>query len=65
MSDSAQQSALVIVIGGSIDGCSIAYHFTQLGIRDVIVLERKKPTLGTTWHAAGLIAQLRVSQNMT
>ena len=65
MSNSAQQSAQVIVIGGGIVGCSIAYHLTQLGIRDVIVLERKKLTSGTTWHAAGLVAQLRASQNMT
>ena len=58
-------SAEVIVIGGGIIGCSIAYHLTQLGVSDVIVLERKKLTSGTTWHAAGLVAQLRASQNMT
>lgn len=58
-------SAEVIVIGGGIIGCSIAYHLTQLGVSDVVVLERKKLTSGTTWHAAGLVAQLRASQNMT
>ena len=58
-------SAEVIVIGGGIIGCSVAYHLTQLGVSDVIVLERKKLTSGTTWHAAGLVAQLRASQNMT
>ena len=65
MSNCAQQSAQVIVIGGGIVGCSIAYHLTQLGIRDVILLERKKLTSGTTWNEAGLVAQLRASQNMT
>ena len=58
-------SANVIVIGGGIVGCSIAYHLTQLGVSDVVLLERKKLTSGTTWHAAGLVAQLRASQNMT
>ena len=58
-------SANVVVIGGGIVGCSIAYHLTQLGISDVVLLERKKMTSGTTWHAAGLVAQLRASQNMT
>jgi glycine cleavage system aminomethyltransferase T/glycine/D-amino acid oxidase-like deaminating enzyme len=58
-------STNVVVIGGGIIGCSIAYHLTQLGIRDVLLLERKKLTSGTTWHAAGLVAQLRASLNMT
>ena len=58
-------SANVIVIGGGIVGCSTAYHLTQLGVNDVVLLERKKLTSGTTWHAAGLVAQLRASQNMT
>ena len=52
-------SANVVVIGGDIVGCSIAYHLTQLGISDVVLLERKKLTSGTTWHAAGLVALLR------
>lgn len=46
-------------------GCSVAYHLTKLGWTDVVLLERKQLTSGTTWHAAGLIAQLRASQNMT
>jgi glycine cleavage system aminomethyltransferase T/glycine/D-amino acid oxidase-like deaminating enzyme len=58
-------SANVIVIGGGIVGCSIAYHLTQLGVSEVVLLERKKLTSGTTWHAAGLVAQLRALQNMT
>lgn len=58
-------SANVIVISGGIVGCSISHHLTQLGVNDVVLLERKKLTSGTTWHAAGLVAQLRASQNMT
>lgn len=58
-------SAEVIIVGGGIIGCSIAYHLTELGISDVVLLERKQLTSGTTWHAAGLVAQLRASQNMT
>ena len=65
MNPSEIGSANVVVIGGGIVGCSIAYHLTQLGISDVVLLERKKLTSGTTWHAAGLVAQLRASQNMT
>ena len=55
----------VIIIGGGIIGCSIAYHLTRIGITDVVLLERKQLTSGTTWHAAGLIGQLRASRNMT
>lgn len=65
MSHSPPNSADVIIIGGGIVGCSVAYHLTQLGVSDVVLLERKKLTSGTTWHAAGLVAQLRASQNMT
>ncbi|MFZ3581641.1 GcvT family protein [Loktanella sp. DJP18] len=57
--------ARVVIIGGGIIGCSVAYHLTQLGWRDVVLLERKQLTSGTTWHAAGLIAQLRATANMT
>lgn len=58
-------SARVVIIGGGISGCSVAYHLAKLGWTDVILLERKKLTSGTTWHAAGLVGQLRASQNMT
>ena len=58
-------SAQVVIVGGGIVGCSIAYHLTQIGIRDVLLLERKQLTSGTTWHAAGLVGQLRATQNMT
>ncbi|HEX6844371.1 MAG TPA: FAD-dependent oxidoreductase [Actinomycetota bacterium] len=47
--------ARVVVIGGGVIGCSVAYHLTKLGVTDVVLLERKELTAGTTWHAAGLI----------
>ncbi len=59
------KSARVVIIGGGVVGCSVAYHLTKLGWHDVVLLERKQLTSGTTWHAAGLIAQLRATQNMT
>ena len=57
--------ARVVIIGGGIIGCSVAYHLSELGWKDIVLLERKQLTSGTTWHAAGLIAQLRATQNMT
>ena len=57
--------ARVVIIGGGVVGCSVAYHLTRLGWTDVVLLERKALTSGTTWHAAGLIGQLRASANMT
>jgi 4-methylaminobutanoate oxidase (formaldehyde-forming) len=51
--------ARVVIIGGGIIGCSIAYHLTRLGWQDVLLLERKQLTCGTTWHAAGLLTTLR------
>jgi len=57
--------ARVVIIGGGVIGCSVAYHLTKLGWKDVVLLERKQLTCGTTWHAAGLIGQLRASSNMT
>ncbi len=57
--------ARVVVIGGGVIGCSIAYHLTKIGWSDVVLLERKQLTSGTTWHAAGLVGQLRPSINMT
>ena len=47
--------AQVVIIGGGIIGCSVAYHLTKLGWNDVLLLERKQLTSGTTWHAAGLV----------
>ena len=57
--------ARVVIIGGGISGCSVAYHLAKLGWQDIVLLERKQLTSGTTWHAAGLVGQLRASQNMT
>ncbi|MCP4208775.1 MAG: FAD-dependent oxidoreductase [Shimia sp.] len=57
--------ARVVIIGGGVVGCSVAYHLAKLGWKDVVLLERKQLTSGTTWHAAGLIAQLRATANMT
>jgi len=59
------KKARVVIIGGGVIGCSIAYHLTKIGWDDVVLLERKQLTSGTTWHAAGLVGQLRPSINMT
>lgn len=59
------QTARVVIIGGGIAGCSTAYHLAQLGWTDVVVLERGKLTSGSTWHAAGMVGQLRSSSNIT
>jgi glycine cleavage system aminomethyltransferase T/glycine/D-amino acid oxidase-like deaminating enzyme len=53
--ESFPTQAQVVIIGGGIIGCSVAYHLTKLGWRDVVLLERAQLTAGTTWHAAGLI----------
>lgn len=65
MTDSIPAQAQVIIIGGGIIGCSVAYHLTKLGWKDVVLLERKTLTCGTTWHAAGLVGQLRATHNLT
>ena len=57
--------ARVVIVGGGVIGCSIAYHLTKICWNDVVLLERKQLTSGTTWHAAGLVGQLRPSINMT
>ncbi|MDQ6437898.1 FAD-dependent oxidoreductase [Mesorhizobium sp. LHD-90] len=59
------QKARVVIIGGGVAGCSMAYHLAKLGWTDILLLERKQLTSGTTWHAAGLIGQLRATANMT
>ncbi len=58
-------TAKAVVIGGGIVGCSVAYHLGKLGWTDTVLLERKKLTSGTTFHAAGLVGQLRTSANIT
>jgi glycine cleavage system T protein len=65
MSKPIPSKARAVIIGGGVSGCSVAYHLAKLGWTDVVLLERKQLTSGTTWHAAGLIGQLRASQNMT
>ncbi len=57
--------ASVVIVGGGIVGCSLAYHLTLRGCTDVVLLERKQLTCGTTWHAAGLVGQLRATYNLT
>jgi len=57
--------AQVVIIGGGIVGCSLAYHLTLRGVSDVVLLERRQLTCGTTWHAAGLVGQLRATHNLT
>src|SRR4051812_50069030 len=57
-------TARAVVIGGGVIGCSVAYHLTKLGWRDVVLLEQGRLTCGTTWHAAGLGGALRAHQNM-
>ncbi len=59
------RSARVVIVGGGVIGCSVAYHLAKLGLDDVVLAERKQLTSGTTWHAAGLVGQLRQSMNMT
>ena len=51
-------STKVVVIGGGVVGCSVAYHLAKFGWKDTILLERDQLTSGTTWHAAGLVSQL-------
>ena len=65
MAKTLPTQARAVVIGGGVIGCSIAYHLTKVGWTDVVLLERKKLTSGTTWHAAGLIGQLRDNPEMT
>ena len=57
--------ARVVIVGGGIAGCSTAYHLSKLGVPDVLLLEQGKLTCGTTWHAAGLVGQMRPNRNMT
>src|SRR5260221_1744501 len=57
--------ARILIIGGGTIGCSTAYHLVRVGCKDVVLLERNKLTSGSTWHAAGLVGQLRTSANIT
>ena len=62
---SLPSQARIVVIGGGAVGCSIAYHLGKLGQKDVLVLEKSGLTHGSTWHAAGLVGQLRSKRNLT
>lgn len=59
------ERAQIVIIGGGVIGTSVAYHLTKLGIRDVVLLEQGQLSCGTTWHAAGLVGQLRASESGT
>jgi 4-methylaminobutanoate oxidase (formaldehyde-forming) len=65
MPDALPSHARAVVVGGGIVGCSVAYHLVKLGWRDVVLLERREISCGTTWHAAGLVGQLRATHNLT
>ena len=65
MSKNIPNSSKVIIIGGGVIGCSVAYHLTKFGWEDVTLLERDQLTSGTTWHAAGLVSQLGPSAAIT
>ncbi|MCU1391465.1 MAG: putative sarcosine dehydrogenase, partial [Ilumatobacteraceae bacterium] len=65
MSNEAPTHARAVVIGGGIVGCSTAYHLAKLGWTDTVLIERHKLTSGSTFHAAGLVGQLRTSANIT
>jgi len=59
------REAKVIIVGGGVVGCSVAYHLTKLGWKDVVLLEQNLLGGGTTWHAAGLVGRLRTTNSMT
>ena len=65
MAKTPPNRADVVIVGGGVIGCSLAYHLGKLGLTDTVLLERRQLTCGTTWHAAGLVGQLRSSLNMT
>ncbi len=59
------KNARVVIVGGGIIGCSVAYHLAKLGWKNVVLFEQGKLAGGTTWHAAGLVGRLRASNSMT
>lgn len=65
MAKSLPKQARAVIVGGGIAGCSIAYHLTKLGWSDIVLLEQGQISCGTTWHAAGLVAQLRATHSQT
>ena len=65
MSNPIPNETKVVIVGGGVVGCSIAYHLTKLGWKDVLLLEQNQLGGGTTWHAAGLVGRLRTTNSMT
>ena len=65
MKKTLPSSTKVVVIGGGVAGCSVAYHLAKYGWKDTILLERDQLTSGTTWHAAGLLGQLGATATIT
>src|SRR5262245_17066869 len=65
MSSRLPTETKVIIVGGGIVGCSLAYHLTKLAWKDVLLLEQNQLAGGTTWHAAGLVGRLRTSNSVT
>ncbi len=59
------RSARIVIVGGGIVGCSVAYHLGKMGVTDCVLVEREKLSSGSTWHAAGLVGQLRTNANVT
>src|SRR6266851_5150617 len=65
MTEPLPTQARIVIVGGGVVGCSVAYHLTKLGWRDVVLVEQGRLTAGTTWHAAGLVGQMRPNRTMT
>ena len=65
MIENIPSGAKVVIIGGGVAGCSVAYHLAKYGCNDIVLLERDQLTSGTTWHAAGLLSQLGTSATIT
>jgi 4-methylaminobutanoate oxidase (formaldehyde-forming) len=65
MTKTLPSQARIVIVGGGVVGCSVAYHLTKLGWRDVVLVEQGRLTSGTTWHAAGLVGQMRPNRTMT
>ena len=60
-----QENAEIVIVGGGIVGVSVAYHLAKLGRKDILLFEQGSLTCGTTWHAAGLVGQMRPNRSMT
>ena len=65
MTEAVPSQAQIVIVGGGVVGCSVAYHLARLGRRDVVLLEQGRLSGGTTWHAAGLVGQLRSNEDLT